>query len=144
MSEERPHVRAIMPASLPSEPAERTVYSYGVLVGDALHVSGMVAFDAEGSIVGEGDVETQTEQVFANLRAVVEEAGGTMDDVVSTTTYLVDVSHAPVVSAARARHFTGEVKPTHTVVGVASLARPQFLLEISAVAHVADAASCRA
>lgn len=128
--------RAIMPAALPSEPAQRTVYSYGVLRGSTLHVSGMVAFDAEATIVGLGDVEAQVEQVMQNLRAVVEEAGGSLADVVSTTTYLVDVSHAPVVSAARARHFTAPVKPTHTVVGVAALARPQFLVEISAVAEL--------
>jgi len=53
--------KAVMPASLPAEPAQRTVYSYGVRVGHALHISGMVAFDADGSIVGEGDIETQTE-----------------------------------------------------------------------------------
>ena len=128
--------KAVMPASLPAEPAQRTVYSYGVRVGHALHISGMVAFDADGSIVGEGDIETQTEQVFANLRSVVEGAGGTMADIACTTTYLADVASAPVVNAARARHFTGPVKPTHTVVGVAALARPQFLVEISAVAYL--------
>lgn len=127
---------SVMPSQLPPGPAERTVYSYGVRAGDTLHISGMVAFDAEATIVGEGDVEKQTEQVFQNMRAVVEEAGGTMNDIVSTTTYLVDVADAPVVNAARARHFTGEVLPTHTVVGVAALARPQFLVEISAVAYL--------
>lgn len=127
---------SVMPSQLPPGPAERTVYSYGVRAGDTLHISGMVAFDAEATIVGEGDVEKQTEQVFQNMRAVVEEAGGTMADIVSTTTYLVDVADAPVVNAARARHFTGEVLPTHTVVGVAALARPQFLVEISAVAYL--------
>lgn len=127
---------SVMPSQLPPGPAERTVYSYGVRAGDTLHISGMVAFDAEATIVGEGDVEKQTEQVFQNMRAVVEEAGGTMADIVSTTTYLVDVADAPVVNAARARHFTGDVLPTHTVVGVAALARPQFLVEISAVAYL--------
>lgn len=127
---------AVMPSQLPAGPAERTVYSYGVRAGDSLHISGMVAFDAEATIVGEGDVEKQTEQVFQNMRAVVEEAGGTMNDIVSTTTYLVDVADAPVVNEARARHFTGEVLPTHTVIGVATLARPQFLVEISAIAYL--------
>ncbi|MCO4255160.1 RidA family protein [Pseudarthrobacter cellobiosi] len=128
--------RAIMPAALPAGPAERTVYSYGVRVGDTLHISGMVAFDADGSIVGEGNIEAQTEQVFANLRSVVEEAGGTLADIVSTTTYLTDVATAHIVSAARAKYFTGPVKPTHAVVGVAALARPQFLVEISGIAQL--------
>lgn len=136
MTEKNP-VQAVMPDALPAGPAERTVYSYGVRAGDTLHISGMVAFAADGTVVGEGDVEAQTEQVFANLRAVVEEAGGTMDDIISTTTYLTDVTQAPSISAARARHFTGSVLPTHTVLGVAALARPQFLVEISAIARLA-------
>ncbi|MDO5670745.1 MAG: RidA family protein [Corynebacterium sp.] len=134
-----PAAQSVMPAQLPPEPAARTVYSYGVRTGDYLHISGMVAFDSEASIVGEGDIEAQTEQVFRNLQAVTEEAGGSINDIVSTTTYLIDVTVAPVISAARARHFTGPVLPTHTVVGVAALARPQFLVEISAVAYLGRA-----
>jgi len=112
------------------------VYSYGVRAGHDLHISGLVSFASDGTIVGEGDIDVQVEQVFTNMRAVVEEAGGSMDDIVSTTTYLTDVTQAPSISAARARHFTGDVLPTHTVIGVAALARPQFLVEISAIAHL--------
>lgn len=136
MTEKKSRIQAVMPASLPPEPAARTVYSYGVRAGDDLHISGLVSFAADGTIGGEGDIDAQVEQVFANMRAVVEEAGGSMDDIVSTTTYLTDVSQAPSISAARARHFTGDVLPTHTVIGVAALARPQFLVEISAIAHL--------
>lgn len=131
-------VSSIMPSALPKEPAQRTVYSYGVLAGDNLHISGLVSFDSEANVVGEGDVGVQAEQIFANMRAVVEEAGGVMEQVVSTTTYLTDVQDAGAVNAARARHFTGGVLPTHTVVGVAALARPQFLVEISAIAYLGN------
>ena len=110
--------------------------SYGVRAGGDLHISGLVSFASDGTIVGEGDIDVQVEQVFTNMCAVVEEAGGSMDDIVSTTTYLTDVTQAPSISAARARHFTGDVLPTHTVIGVAALARPQFLVEISAIAHL--------
>lgn len=81
-----------MPAALPAEPAARTVYSYGVRAGDDLHISGLVSFASDGTSVGEGDIDVQVEQVFTNMRAVVEEAGGSMDDIVSTTTYLTDVT----------------------------------------------------
>ena len=128
--------QAIMPSTLPPGPAERTVYSYGVRSGNTLYISGMVAFMPDGTIAGEGDIALQAEQVFENMRAVVEEAGGTMDNVVATTTYLTDVSSATVVSQTRAKYFTGPVKPTHTVVGVAALARPQFLVEVSGVAVI--------
>lgn len=127
-------IEAVMPPELPEWPAVNNSYSYGVRAGDTLHVSGMVSFGPDGSIVGEGDVEAQLEQALTNLRHVVEAAGGTMADVVSTTTYLVDTGDAAKASAARARHFTGAVKPTHTVIGVAALARPAFLVEIAAIA----------
>lgn len=130
------NISSIMPAALPAEPAHRTVYSYGVRAGDSLHISGLVSFDAEANIVGEGDAGAQAEQIFTNMRAVVAEAGATMEQVVSTTTYLTDVADAAAVNEARARHFTGAVLPTHTVVGVAALARPQFLVEISAIAYL--------
>ncbi|MCT1589464.1 Rid family hydrolase [Kocuria palustris] len=109
---------------------------HGFRAGDDLHISGLVSFASDGTIVGEGDIDVQVEQVFTKMRAVVEEAGGSMDDIVSPTTYLTDVTQAPSISAARARHFTGDVLPTHTVIGVAALARPQFLVEISAIAHL--------
>lgn len=132
----RPDLQAIMPDALPQAPALNNTYHYGVRAGDTLHIAGMVSFAPDGSIVGEGDIAAQVEQVFTNMAAVVEAAGGTMADIVATTTYLVDVSHARVVSEARARWFTGEVFPTHTVVGVAALGRPQFLLEIEAKAYL--------
>ena len=129
-------IEAIMPESMPSAAAAGNTYSYGVRAGDTLHIAGMVSFAPDGSILGEGDIEVQVEQAFANLQAVVEAAGGSMDDVVQTTTYLVNTTDAPVVSAARARWFTGPVKPTHTVVGVAALGRPVFLVEIEATAYL--------
>lgn len=134
MTESR--AEAVMPAELPTDPAVNNTYSYGVRAGDQLHISGMVSFTSDGTIVGEGDAEVQIDQAMQNLKAVVEAAGGTMADVVQTTTYLVDVADAPKVSAARAKYFTGPVKPTHTVVGVAALGRPAFLVEIEATAYL--------
>lgn len=125
-----------MPPELPEAPAVNNTYAYGVRAGDHLHISGMVSFTADGTIVGEDDAETQIDQAMRNMKAVVEAAGGSMDDIVSTTTYLVDVADAPKVSAARAQYFTGPVKPTHTVVGVAALGRPVFLVEIEATAYL--------
>lgn len=124
-----------MPSALPSSVADDNAYSYGVLDGEILHVSGMVAFDADGEYVGIGDVTAQAERVFTNLRAVVEEAGGTLNDVVSTTTYLANSEYAAEVGAVRRRYFTGTVPPTSTVV-VAPMARDQFLVEIAAIARI--------
>lgn len=129
-------IEAIAPESLPPEVAARNTYSYGVRAGDSLYIAGMVSLGPDGSILGEGDVEIQIEQAFSNMHHVVEAAGGSMDDIVQTTTYLVDPADAPIVSATRARWFTGPVKPTHTVVGVAALGRPAFLVEIEATAYL--------
>lgn len=134
---DQPNTEAIMPADLPEAPAVNNTYSYGVRAGHHLHISGMVSFTSDGSIVGENDAEAQIEQAMLNMKAVVEAAGGTMNDIVQTTTYLVNVTDAPKVSAARAKFFTGPVKPTHTVVGVAALGRPVFLVEIEATAYLA-------
>lgn len=130
-------IEAITPHNLPANAAAASNYSYGVRAGDTLHISGMVSFGPDGSIVGDGDIEVQVEQAFTNMQSVVEAAGGTMDDIVQTTTYLVNTVDAPVVSAARHRWFTSGIPPTHTVVGVAALGRPVFLVEIEATAYLA-------
>lgn len=127
--------RRITPAALPADIADNNAYSYGVLDGDVLHVSGMVAFAPDGSYVGLGDIDTQARQVFGNLQAVVEEAGGTLDDVVSTTTYLAAAEYAAAVGAVRKEFFTGQVPPTSTVV-VAPMAREQFMVEVAAIARI--------
>jgi 2-iminobutanoate/2-iminopropanoate deaminase len=127
---------AIMPPSIPSGPAERFAYSYGVKVGNTLHISGLVAFNQAGEIVGAGDAAAQAEQIFTNMRVVLEEAGGSMDDLVSTTTYMVSTDDSLAINEVRNRHITGELKPTSTLIGVAALARPDFLVEIEAVAVI--------
>lgn len=132
-----PPRRRIMPAALPAAVADDNAYSYGVLDGETLHISGMVAFDADGGYIGLGDVSAQAERVFFNLRAVVEEAGGTLGDVVSTTTYLAAAEYAAAVGAVRRRYFTGPIPPTSTVV-IAAMAREQFLVEVAAVATIRD------
>lgn len=126
--------RAVMPAAIPPGPAERFAYSYGVHAGEVLHISGMVAFDSSGAIVGAGDIEAQATQVFENLKAVVETAGGSLDDLVATTTYMTDPAFSLPINDVRRRYITGPVKPTSTLLVVAALARPELLVEVSAVA----------
>lgn len=126
-------VESIMPPELP---ALTNSYSYGVRAGDTLHISGMVSFTPDGTIIGEGDVEVQLDQAMTNMKHVVEAAGGTLDNIVETTTYLVNVTDVGKVAECRKKWFTGPVQPTHTIVGVAALGRPVFLVEISATAYL--------
>ena len=128
---------AITADSLPAAAAEKFKYSFGVRVGDLVWISGQVALK-DGQIVGIDDVRTQAEQVFTNLKAVLEAAGGSLDDLIETTTYMTDRAYSSDINAVRSRFLTGAVLPTSTLLVVAGLARPEFLVEISAIAHIAD------
>jgi len=125
---------AVNPPALPGAAAERFRYSFGVRTGQVLWVSGQVALNSGGEIVGGEDVEAQTTQVFENLSAVLEAAGGTLADVVSTTTYMTDRSHSAGINAVRTRYLIGPTPPTSTLLVVAGLARPELQVEISAIA----------
>ena len=126
----------INPASLPTGARERFCYSYGVRTGDILWISGQVALSPEGEIVGVGDVTRQAEQVFGNLASILEAAGASLADVVATTTYTTDRAHTLAVNDVRRARLTGACPPTSTLLIVAGLARPEFLVEISAIAVV--------
>lgn len=112
-------------------------YSYAIKkTGTPVFISGQVAIDAEGKLVGENDAAAQTEQVFKNLQAVVEGCGGTLDDVVKITIFVTDPSYRPAVAAARLKWFKEGQWPASTYLVVAALAVPTMLVEIEAVAIV--------
>jgi enamine deaminase RidA (YjgF/YER057c/UK114 family) len=115
--------------------AKPTGYSYAVKKsGTPLFVSGQVALDREGKLVGENDVAAQTEQVFRNLQAVIEAAGGSLDDVVKLTIFVTDPSYRPAVAAARLKWFKEGEWPASTYLVVSALAVPAMLVEVEAVA----------
>jgi enamine deaminase RidA (YjgF/YER057c/UK114 family) len=101
-----------------------------------LYVSGQTAWDADRRLVGGADLGAQARQAFANLRAVVETAGATMDDVVTVRIYVVDYrpEKAASIGAAFQEAFAGAAKPACTWIGVAALADPGFLIEVEATA----------
>ena len=102
-----------------------------------VYISGQIALDKEGTVVGAGDMKAQAEQVFRNLQAALEAAGAKFSDVVKMNTYITDMDKAPAVREIRARYF-GETAPASTLVQVVHLARPEFLLEIEVIAVVAN------
>jgi enamine deaminase RidA (YjgF/YER057c/UK114 family) len=108
--------------------------SAAVRFGDCIAVSGQVAMDEAGQLVGKDDFAAQAEQCFANLARVLEQAGGTLADVVMLTTYLTAREHAPAFLAARARHFPTDPPATTTV--IAQMLHPDFLIEIQALAAI--------
>lgn len=118
---------------LPRAAAEKFHYSIGVQAGNMLWISGQVAL-RDGAIVGENDIEAQTVQVFENIKEVLTAAGAGFEALVSTTTYMTDQKYSLPINEVRGRYLTGPVKPTSTLLVVSGLARPEFLVEISAVA----------
>jgi 2-iminobutanoate/2-iminopropanoate deaminase len=110
-----------------------TGYSHAAKTGGLVFVAGQVAQDAEGALVGRGDIEAQAVQVFENLKAVLASAGAAFDDVVKLTTYTTSLAYRPKIAEVRARYFKGYFPP-NTFVVVSSLATPEYLLEIEAVA----------
>ena len=107
--------------------------------GALVYIAGQVSADTSGNLVGEGNLEAQAEQVFKNLKAAVEAAGGSMADLVKINTYLVaevDGSEVPKLRAVRDRYVNVEKPPASTLVTVTRLARPGWLIEIEAVAAI--------
>ena len=122
---------------LPAGMSRPTGYSYAVKKGGTpVFIAGQVALDADGKLVGEGDASAQTEQVYRNLRTVVEACGGTMDDIVKITVYTTDIAHRPAIASVRERAFPSGQYPASTFVVISSLAQPGFLVEIEAIAMI--------
>jgi enamine deaminase RidA (YjgF/YER057c/UK114 family) len=114
-------------------PAGKT-YSHGVIVetGRTLYVAGQTSRDAQGSIVCKGDVAGQTRQVLENMQKVIEGAGGRLEDVAKTTVYITDIKYREEVGRVRQEFFKGD-RPANTLLVVAGLADPAFLVEIEAI-----------
>ena len=98
------------------------------------YISGQVALDASGAIVGENDMRAQARQVFANLHAALQAVGASFSNVAKLTYFVVDMTQMPVVREVRSQFIQPEQLPASTVVEVRRLAREEFLLEIEAVA----------
>ena len=111
-----------------------------------VYISGQIAFDKDGKLVGAGDMKAQAEQVFKNLEAALTAAGATFKDVVKMNTYVTDMDKAPAVREVRAKYMgTGlgadasrdpSPLPASTLVQVVHLARPELMLEIEVIAVV--------
>ena len=114
-------------------------YSHAVRIetgdGILLFVSGQVAFDPQGNLVGEGDVARQTEQVFENLKAILEANGGTFGNVIKLSTFMTDIGRLTEMAEVR-RRYVSDPPPASTTVEVAGLFRPEALIEVEAVAAI--------
>jgi len=111
-------------------------YSQGVKVTNAqtvLFLAGQVAYDDKGGPAHRGDFAAQARAVFQAIKAQVEAGGGTLANVVKLNTYLTDIRHRAELPAVR-EEFFGKKGPASTLVGVAALAHPDWLIEVEAIA----------
>jgi 2-iminobutanoate/2-iminopropanoate deaminase len=125
--------RDIHPQTHPAGADTAKGYSFGVLVGSQLWISGQVPFDSKGELVGKDDIEAQAVQVHENLKSVVEAAGGNLEDIVKITTYLTDRTYRDPVHEVRRNYFPGPRHPTSATV-IAEMIVPDVLVEVEAVA----------
>jgi enamine deaminase RidA (YjgF/YER057c/UK114 family) len=109
--------------------------SQAVRDGDLVVLSGQVALDAAGEVVGEGDWDAQAEQALTNLEAALAAAGAGNEDVVKLTCFLCDAAGYAAYAEAKARRFAATA-PASTCVIVAGLLDPHLLLEVEAIAVV--------
>ncbi|HEX2385937.1 MAG TPA: RidA family protein [Candidatus Binatia bacterium] len=124
--------KIIQPKNL-NDPRPR--YSHGIVAegGRLLFIAGQTAVDKDGNVVGKGDIEAQTQQVYKNLTAVLEEAGASFNNLVMTTTYIVDRKYREGYNKVRMQYYK-QNSPTSTLVIISGLAHPDYLIEINAIA----------
>jgi 2-iminobutanoate/2-iminopropanoate deaminase len=116
----------------------KPAYSHVVTVtgpGKTIYIAGQLARDAEGNIVGPGDMRAQLEQTFKNLDACLKAARATWGDVVKTNTFVTDYQAFSQCSDVRMRYF-GIASPTSTTIQISGLAQPEAMVEIEMIAVV--------
>ena len=128
----------IVPTGWDAQFAHQYGYSFGRLRHRDLWIAGQVSVDEMGEPLGRGDIEAQTRRVYERIRTIVESAGGSMTDIVKTTTYITDRDFRPVTNELRREYFPGPPFPCNTLVIVAGLALPEYLVEVEAEAVLAD------
>lgn len=110
-------------------------YSHVTRTGNLCFISGQVSQDKDGQVIGKGDIEAQVRQALDNLKNIVEELGGTMQNIAKTTVLLTHAGYIPAFRGVRGDYFS-EPFPASTLMIIESLASPDFLVEIEAIAVI--------
>src|SRR3954451_5649663 len=124
-------VRFLNPASMPQSVGYTQMVE--VTGSKMLYLSGQIAIDPGGQIVGAGDLRAQTQQVFENLKAGLAAAGATFDHVVKLQLFLLDITQIQIVRDVRDRYVNTQLPPASTAVEVRRLFRDELLIEIDAI-----------
>ena len=123
----------------PAQLTKPTGYTHVVRTGPGktVYISGQIAFDKDGKVVGAGDFRAQAVQVFENLKAALSAAGATFENVVKVTMFITDIKNAPILREVRTGYY-GSNPPASTLVQISGLVVPELLLEVEAIAVVPE------
>ncbi|MFQ6030905.1 MAG: RidA family protein [Dehalococcoidia bacterium] len=110
-------------------------YSQAVQVGHTVYIAGQVGITVDGNVVSKDDPAAQARQIWHNLEAAVKAAGGSLSNIVKTTTYVTNIEYAAAAREVRGQLFPTN-PPTSTLLVVSGLASPDYLMEIEAIAVV--------
>ena len=109
-------------------------YSPGAKAGNAVYVSGALALDSQGKLVGAGDVKAQTRQVLETIKSVLEAAGGSLKDVTFNHIFLTDMIRYADMNEVYREYFPTNPPARYCI--RADLVKPEFLVEIASIAHL--------
>jgi enamine deaminase RidA (YjgF/YER057c/UK114 family) len=130
------NIRFINPPTLATPPGYTHIVE--VTRGRTIFLSGQIARNSAGQIVGLNDFRAQAQQVFENIKTALAAVGADFTHVVKLNMYVLDMSELPALNEIRDRYVNTQSPPASTLVEVRSLARPELLLEIEAIAHLPE------
>jgi 2-iminobutanoate/2-iminopropanoate deaminase len=109
-------------------------YAHAIQVDKTLYISGQIPLDMDMNVVGKNDMAAQTEQVYGNLKKVLEDAGGSMKNIVMLNIYCTDIERFDKETREMRKKYFGEYYPAVTAVEVKRLYHPDYMIEVEAVA----------
>ena len=118
--------------------SENLKIAHAIRAGNTVYISGQVALDPDGNVVGEGDVEAQGDYIWGNIKKVLEAAGASMDDVVKGFQFVVGQDNFAGMSRARRKVLGDKPLRCMTAIVVSGLVKPELLLEVDVVAEIAE------
>jgi 2-iminobutanoate/2-iminopropanoate deaminase len=113
-------------------------YAHAIQIGNTIYISGQIPLDQDMNVVGKNDIAVQTERVYENLRKVIEEAGGSMSSIVMLNIYCTDLEAYDKKTRHLRKKYFGDYYPATTAIEVKRLYRPDFMIEVEAIAVLDD------